>query len=218
MNEIVPMFNESLIIEPSDLLSDYMELGIDSVLADGVLKDIPLLKTMIVGGKIILNIRERNTMKNLIIFLNELNSGDIDKEKLKKRKKELNQDSKKAEKELGRVLIILDQTIDNSKASILGKLYKAYINQDIDWNLFVELSEITNRLYVNDLEVLKLIYDNQLSDTSNKKDMYRIERLNALGIIELAPKSVYFAANNLRQDNYVSLNDLGYIYTKIIFS
>ena len=218
MNEIVPMFNESLIIEPSDLLSDYMELGIDSILADGVLKEIPLLKTMIVGGKIILNIRERNMMKNLIIFLNELNGGSIDKEKLKKHKEELYQNSKKAEKELGRVLIILDQTIDNSKASILGKLYKAYINQDIDWNLFVELTEITNRLYVNDLEVLKLIYNNQLSDTSNRADLYRIERLNSLGLIGFSPNIINIGRDDNRQESYVVLNAIGNKYTKIIFS
>ena len=60
-------------------------------------------------------------MKNLVIFINELNGGKIDRKKLNKYKEELRQNPKKAEKELGRILIILEQKIDNIKSSILGK-------------------------------------------------------------------------------------------------
>ena len=217
MNEIVPEFNDSLIIDSSDIVSDYLELGIDSILDDDSLKEIPIIKTFIGVGKITKSIRERNLMKNLVIFINELNSGNIDKEKLKKHKEELNQNPKKAEKELGRILIILEQTIDNLKSSILGKLYKAYINQEINWDLFVEFSEITNRLYINDLSILSLIFKNQLSDTSNRSDLYRIERLNSLGVVSLAPKAIFIGTNASRQDSYITLNQIGKIYSNIIF-
>lgn len=217
MNEIVPEFNDSLVIDSSDIVSDYLELGIDSILDNDSLKEIPIIKTFIGVGKITKSIRERNLMKNLVIFINELNSGNIDKEKLKKHKEELNQNPKKAEKELGRILIILEQTIDNLKSSILGKLYKAYINQEIDWDLFVEFSEITNRLYINDLSILSLIFKNQLSDTSNRSDLYRIERLNSLGVVGLAPKAIFIGTKASRQDSYITLNQIGKIYSNIIF-
>ena len=216
MNEIVPEFNDSLVIDSSDIMGDYLELGIDSILENDSLKEIPIIKTFLSVGKIAKNIRERNLIKNLVIVLNELNSGNIDKEKLNRHKEELRQDHKKAEKELGRVLIIIEQTIDNIKSSILGKLYKAYINQEIDWNLFVEFSEITNKLYVNDLSIL-LIYNNQLSDTSNRSDLYRIERLNSLGVVGLAPKAIFIGTNASRQDSYITLNQIGKIYSNIIF-
>lgn len=217
MDGIVPEFNDSLVIDSSDIVSDYLELGIDSILENDSLKEIPIIKTFISVRKITKNIRERNLMKNLAIFLNELNSGNIDKEKLNRHKEELKQDHKKAEKELGRILIILEQTIDNIKSSILGKLYKAYINQEIDWNLLVEFSEITNRLYVNDLNVLLLIFNNQLSDTSNRNDLYKIERLNSLGIIGLAPKAVFIDDTGSRQDSYITMNSIGKKYANIIF-
>lgn len=217
MNEIVPEFNDSLVIDSSDIVGDYLELGIDSILENDSLKEIPIIKTFISVGKITKSIRERNLIKNLVIFINELNSGNIDKEKLKKHKEELNQNPKKAEKELGRILIILEQTIDNLKSSILGKLYKAYINQEIDWDLFVEFSEITNRLYINDLSILSLIFKNQLSDTSNRSDLYRIERLNSLGVVGLAPKAIFIGTNASRQDSYITLNQIGKIYSNIIF-
>ena len=218
MIELIPEFNDSLVIDSVDLIGDYLELGIDSVLNDEIIKEIPILKSLLSAGKITKSIRERNYMKNLVIFLNELNSGNIDEKKLKKHQEELNSNPKKAEKELGRVLIILDQTIDNIKSSIIGKIYKEYINQTIEWDLFVEFSEITNRLYVNDLRILKLIYAGILSDTSNRTDLYRIERLNSLGVIGLTPKMILIGTNDSRQDSYVTLNKIGKIYSDIIFN
>lgn len=213
MNELVPKFNDSLVIKNSDILNDYIELGIDSILENETLKDIPIAKTIVGAGKIIYDIRERKLLKNLIVFLNELNSGNIDRKKLEDYNKVLNENPKKAEKELGRVLFILDQTIENEKASILGKLYRAYINQKINWDLFVEYSEMTNRLYINDLGVLYLIYCNQLNDTTGRKDLYRIERLNSLGVISLSMKAIYSS----RQDSNIILNEVGYQYASIIF-
>ena len=218
MNEIVPDFNDSLIIDSSKMLSDYLELGIDSVLENECLKEIPIVKSIIGAGKIIKSIRERNLIKNLAIFLNELNSGNINKEKLTQHKEKLKSNAKKAEKELGRVLIILEQIIDNEKAQILAKLYKSYINQEIDWNLFVEFSEVTNMLYINDLSVLLLIYRNELNDTTNRNDLYRIERIKSLGIIGLSPKMLYVSNATSRQDSYIVLNSMGKIYTRIIFN
>lgn len=218
MNEIIPEFNDSLIINSTDIIGDYLELGIDSILENEILKEIPIFKSLLSVGKISKNIRERNCLKNLAIFINELNSGNIDAEKLRLHQEELKLNSKKAEKELGRVLIILDQTIDNIKASILGKLYKAYINQVVDWDMFIEFSEITNRLYINDLKILALIYNGNMNDTSNRADLYRVERLNSLGVIGLAPKSIVIGTGHSRQDSYITLNKIGKMYSDIIFN
>lgn len=218
MNEIIPEFNDSLMINSTDIIGDYLELGIDSILENEILKEIPIFKSLLSVGKISKNIRERNCLKNLAIFINELNSGNIDSEKLRLHQEELKRNSKKAEKELGRVLIILDQTIDNIKASILGKLYKAYINQVVDWDMFIEFSEITNRLYINDLKILALIYNGNMNDTSNRADLYRVERLNSLGVIGLAPKSIVIGTGHSRQDSYITLNKIGKMYSDIIFN
>ena len=218
MEKLVTEFKDSLIIDSSEIIGDYLELGIDSVLENDILKEINIIKSILSVGRITKSIIERNLIKNLIIFLNELNSGTINKEKLEKHKKELDDNPKMAEKELGRVLIILEQTIDNKKASIIGKIYKAYINQIIDWHLFVEFTEITNRLYINDLDTLLLIYNNQLNDTSNRDDLYRIERLNSLGIIGLSTKAMFIGSGNNRTDSYVSLNNVGRSYCNIIFN
>lgn len=214
MNEIIPKFNDSLIIDSSNLISDYLELGIDSILENDFLKSIPVVKSIIGLGKISRDIRNRNLIKNLAIFLNEFNSGNVNEKKLSNYRELLNKDNNKAEKELGRIIIILDQTIDNVKSAILAKLYKAYINQLIDWEMFIEFSEVTNRIYVNDLNTLLLIYKNELNSTKSREDLFRVERLNSLGIIGLSDQSI----NSGRHDYYIALNKIGKEYANIIFS
>lgn len=214
MNEIVPEFNDSLVIDSSDIVGDYLELGIDSILENDILKEIPIIKTFIGIGKITKSIRERNLMKNLVIFINELNSGKIDRKKLKKHKEELRQNPKKAEKELGRILIILEQTIDNIKSSILGKLYKEYINQEIDWDMFVEFSEMTNRLFVFDINILKVMWTKEYNTyIEQQDDNFRIERMYSLGIIG----NIFPSMNGIKHLHGRVLNGLGKKYCDIIF-
>ena len=214
MNEIVPEFNDSLVIDFSDIVGDYLELGIDSILENDNLKEIPIIKTFISVRKITKSIREGNLIKNLAIFINELNSGKINKEKLSRHREELRKNPKKAEKELGRILIILEQTIDNIKSSILGKLYKSYINQEIDWDIFIEFSEITNRLFVFDINILKVMWS-QAHNTyiEQKDDNFRIERMYSLGIIG----NIFPSMNETKHLHGRVLNGLGKKYCDIIF-
>ena len=214
MNEIVPEFNDSLVIDSSDIVGDYLELGIDSILENDSLKEIPIIKTFISVGKITKSIRERSLIKNLAIFINELNSGKINKEKLSRHREELRKNPKKAEKELGRILIILEQTIDNIKSSILGKLYKSYINQEIDWDIFIEFSEITNRLFMFDINILKVMWSQAYNTyIEQKDDNFRIERMYSLGIIG----NIFPSMNETKHLHGRVLNGLGKKYCDIIF-
>lgn len=214
MNEIVPEFNDSLVIDSSDIVGDYLELGIDSILENDSLKEIPIIKTFISIEKITKSIRERNLIKNLVIFINELNRGKINKEKLSRHREELRKNPKKAEKELGRILIILEQTIDNIKSSILGKLYKSYINQEIDWDIFIEFSEITNRLFMFDINILKVMWSQAYNTyIEQKDDNFRIERMYSLGIIG----NIFPSMNETKHLHGRVLNGLGKKYCDIIF-
>lgn len=217
-NSIITEFNNSLIIDSSDLIQDYMEIGIDRIFENEILKQIPFIKTLLGVVKIRKDLSQRNFTKNLIIFLNELNSGTIDREKLKKHQLELNKNPKLAEKELGMVLIILNQTIDNEKACFLSKLYKAYINQIIHCNLFCEYSEVLNRLFVQDLKILNQVYSGDLNATSGHPEMFRVERLNSVGIIGLTPKTIKVVNGDSRMDSFITLNKYGRLFANIIFN
>ena len=74
-------FADSLAEESIACISGYAEIGLDAVMEDGILKDIPIISTAISLYKIGSSIKERHDLKKLLIFLNEINNGIIDEEK-----------------------------------------------------------------------------------------------------------------------------------------
>ena len=155
MDKIIPSFSSSLFDGSKDSIGDIVEIGIDSLLDDGLFKDIPIVNMLVGVKNTYQNIHDRNLLKQTLAFIKQFNSGTIDQNKLIKYKELINSDSKKAEKELGRVLIILNSTVDMEKSQMLANLYKAYINEKINWNQFCEFSEIIKMLFLK-LKLLPL--------------------------------------------------------------
>lgn len=209
MDKIIPSFASSLFDGSKDSIGDITELGIDSLLDDGVFKDLPIV-SMLVGVKnTYQNIHGRNLLKQTLTFIKQFNSGSINQEKLNKYRDMLNTDSKKAEKELGRVLIILNSTIDMEKSQMLANLYKSYINEKINWNQFCEFAEIIKMLFLNDFNIIDLIYKHQITDTSGI-EIYPIDRLTSLGIVNTVMKTIMISSNtSSRSDKYVNLTTIG---------
>ncbi|HOZ54469.1 MAG TPA: hypothetical protein PK993_00260 [Clostridia bacterium] len=217
MERLIPEFKESLFGNFKDTAEDYIELGIDSVLEEGLLSEVPIVKTLFSTFKFAKNIYDRNLLKNLVIFIKELNSGSIDSDKKDKYKEKLDSNQKFAEKELGRILIILNNYIDNEKTVFLARLFRAYIIQQIIWEEFCEYSEVINRLFIQDVKILIEIASAKFKDTSNREDLFRIERLNSLGIIALSIKGISVSSlSGARQDSYVTINKFGNKLIKII--
>jgi len=217
MNKIIPKFRDSLFQNATNIIQDYAELGIDSFLDEGIVKEIPIIKTIISGKKIINNIMERNLLKNLVIFIEELNTGNVDEEKIKKYREELN-DSAKAERELGRFLFLLNQTFDNEKSIMYSKIYKAYINKKIDWNKTLEFTEIVSRMFIQDLDILEDLYNRKIYTVSNfntnRTLSFRIERLYSLGIVGYSAKAMYPGGG---VENFANLNEIGKLFAATIF-
>lgn len=191
MDKIIPSFKDSLFNGENNIkddLLDIAEFGIDSILDDGVLKDIPIVRTLVGIRKTAQNIQDRNLLKQTLTFINEFNSGTIDEEKLKKYQNEINNDSVKAEKELGRIIILLDRFIENEKSKMLARLYKAYINQKITWDEFCEFSEIINRLFIQDIGVLTKMRNLEIDTMYSKEEAFKVERLHSLGLAGIAEK------------------------------
>ncbi len=166
---------------------DLSEVAIDSVLKEGLLKDIPIVNAIVAFCKVGISIRERNLLNQTIEFINSFNSGTIDKTKLEKYKKEIIDNPDKAEKELGRCLLIMNSTIEKVQSRILGRLFKSYVSGTISWDKFVELSAATQRLFVEDIKHLKEIYRNpNVHISANTKNAYNYFRLQSLGFLTSA--------------------------------
>lgn len=187
MNKIIPSFQESLFDGSKDFLEDIVEVGIDSVLEEGLLKELPIVGFLVGTKNVVQNLRDRNLLNQTLQFIKEFNSGNIDMRKLAKYKELISNDSDKAEKELGRVLLILNQTIDIEKSKILANFYRNYINEKITWQDFCDFSFILNNLFLSDLPFLCDIYNTKITETLNQP-IHSINRLKSLGIIDTSQK------------------------------
>ena len=126
MDELIPAFRQSIFNDSlADGVANIAEVGIDSIMSDGLLKDIPIVNLLLNASRTFKAIHERNLLKNTALFLDAVNSQKIDDKKVQAYKKKL-LNEKTAERELGRVIVLLDQYVDNIKAQMLGKLFCQY--------------------------------------------------------------------------------------------
>lgn len=209
MDKIIPSFKASLFNNATDTIIELSELGIDSILNDGFLKELPIVNVLVGIKNTAQNIHDRNLLKQTLEFIQEFNAGTINKEKLQRYKEMLEKDSKKAEKELGRVIIVLNSTIESEKSKMLANLFRNYINESINWEEFCEFSEIVRLLFIQDVTYLKKIYTGQMKDTSNCL-LYPIDRLTSLGLINTSVKSVVMSSRTAsRTDKFLNLTSIG---------
>ena len=219
MDKIIPSFKDSLFSDSTDILGDIAELGIDSLLDDGLFKDFPIVGFLIGVTKTAQNIHDRNLLRQTLNFIKQFNSGKIDTEKLEKYRNEINSNNKKAEEELGRVLIILNNNVELQKSTMLANLFRNYVNEKISWLEFCEFSEIVRMLFISDIECLKNIYSGKTKDTTGLV-LYHIDRLISLGLINSSMKSIMTSSlSGTRMDKYVNLTAIGgKFYQSITFN
>ena len=145
MDKIIPAFEKTL-LDPSipDVGIDVAEIGIDSildcVLDSVILEGIPLAKLFVGGVKTAQNIHDRNLLRQTLNFIKAFNEENLSEEQINAYRNHLSQDSKYAEAELGRIIILLNATIDLKKSTILGKLFSAYVAKTINWNTLCEVN------------------------------------------------------------------------------
>ena len=149
-----PNPNEQLeiVIKNSDLPSlakDYAELAVDGIMDDGILKDIPLIGTVIGLMKFGNSVDKHLSIKKLYKFLNQLNS--IPPELRAKKIDEINS-SNKYQSNVGEMIFeILEKIESDGKPEIIGKLFKAVIEEKIDFLTYLRLAHIVKNLFYYDI-------------------------------------------------------------------
>ena len=126
-------FADSLAEESISCISEYAEIGLDAVMEDGILKDIPIVSTAIAIYKIGSSIKERHNLKKLLVFLNELNNGILDEQKRKEYQQKFQNNEKFRNQEIEYLLVLIDRYINYDKPQMLAKLYLAYLDGTIIW-------------------------------------------------------------------------------------
>lgn len=172
---------DSLNSEITDVISDLAEIGLDSLLDEGLLKEIPFISTAVSVYHIGRSISERHYIKKLLIFLNSINERTVDEDKRERYIQKISQDPDKRSKELEYVLIIIDRYVGYDKPVMLAKLYLAFLEGTLSWREFAVYAEITDRFILGDYELL--MSDFELFSTTFNDYNESIFRLASLGLI-----------------------------------
>lgn len=106
----------------------------------------------------------------------------IVKEFLEKHRKELDSDPSKLDQELSRVIILLDDHIEDVQSEILGAFYRSYIQGAISWDKFCELSVANRKMFFCDYTILCEAARNDGLQTNACK-LYQVDRLISLGLL-----------------------------------
>lgn len=102
MDKIIPAFETTLFDSTlSDACADIAEMGIDSLLDDGVCKSIPVVGLLVGIGKTAQNIHDRNLLKQTIKFINTFNEKSISIQKIQKYQKSYKKNRNLQKKNLG---------------------------------------------------------------------------------------------------------------------
>lgn len=175
----------SIIIDYNiDTVIDFAEINIDSFFDNSFLKELPLVKTIYSVAKTGIAIREKHFLKKTLIFIKQLNSNGISNENYQKYKEKLKNNDKDKIKELEHALIIIDRYLEVNKNIILGNLYFNYIDKNITWNQFQELSIIVDNIFLDDLKELENIYKNKFMTMDDINNMISFRRLKTQNLVE----------------------------------
>lgn len=174
-------FGDSLSEEVSSCVDEYIELGLDSIMEDGILKDIPFISTVISLYKIGKSVHECHHVKKMATFLNEIHNRVADETDRVKYREKFQGDEKFRNQELEYIMIIIDRYIGYEKPKMLAKLYLAYLDGTIIWEEFTMYAEVIDRFLPLDCNMLKSDADTILIHRNNGGES--ILRLAALGLM-----------------------------------
>jgi hypothetical protein len=136
--------------ELGDLAAEYSELGLDSILDDGIVKDIPILRTVVSLAKIGFNIRDRIYLKKIIGFLAQV--GQTTQEQRDEFVKKYCDDVESFEET---VMLILEQANRIEKTILVGKIFRTCILGEISYEDTLNLSNMINNTLWSDIEAIK---------------------------------------------------------------
>ena len=174
-------FSDSLKEESISCIGEYVEIGLDAVMEDGILKDIPIVSTAIAFYKIGSSIKERHNLKKLLLFLNELNNGILNEQKRKEYQQKFQSNEKFRNQEIEYLLVLIDRYIIYDKPQMLAKLYLAYLDGTIIWEELTMYAEVIDRFLLLDCKFLTS--ESEAYTTYRNIGVEPILRLVALGLM-----------------------------------
>ncbi len=136
----------ALVSSNFDNALDYAEIGLDAYVSDDILKEIPIVKTLVGVVKSGLKVKEIFFAKKVLTFLKEFHSGKLPNDKFDKFQKEFTTDEKYRAKVMEQIMVFNDTFLQVEKSKVFANLFAAYLNGAYAWDDFTNLSYCLNQM------------------------------------------------------------------------
>lgn len=132
----------------SNLAVSFGEVGIDAILENGILKDIPILSSILGGINAIGSVRDALFAKKLVSFLSELSDIPVEQ---RQNMIDLIDNSNDFKVKVGEKLIyIIEKAEDHYTSKIVAIFFAEFLTEKITYDQFLKVSRIINNMFIGD--------------------------------------------------------------------
>ncbi|ELJ8684621.1 hypothetical protein RUK69_003397, partial [Vibrio cholerae] len=132
----------------SNLAIDLGEVGIDAILEGGVLRDIPILSSIVSGINVIGSVRDALFTKKLISFLSELS--DVSVEQRRSMIESIDNSNEYKIKVGEKLIYIIEKAEDHYTSKIIAIFFSEFLVGEITYNQFLKISRIIDSMFIGD--------------------------------------------------------------------
>jgi hypothetical protein len=134
----------------AQVLTDLSEVGLDSLLNEGIVRDIPILSNIVELAKAGISIRDWLFARKVASFLCGLQKTSSEQREAFCQKLQQNSNLRKR---LGETLILLLERLDNlDKPQLLAKAFEAYMKEEITLEMFQRIASAIDIAFIEDLK------------------------------------------------------------------
>ncbi len=193
----------------SSLGVEITELGFDSLLEEGALKDIPVIGVVVKSIGAVISIRDRLFLKKVARFLFALKNISIKKRESFRQKLE---DDPEFRRKVGDTLVmVLDRLDDLEKPEMLAKAFKFFMEGKINSHDFQRLSSAIDKAYIGDLNVLTT---KETDFSEHSGPLYENLLVSGLAVIDNAKGDATW--DNISLDVEYKLSSLGELFLRVM--
>jgi hypothetical protein len=172
------------------VVKEISEILIDKILDDGLVKDVPIINIIHLMCNAHNSISDNLLLNKIEKFLFKLDSIDS-KDRINLFQK-LEKEPRLKQKTSIYILELFDKIDDENKVTMIFKIFKAYNNEEIDYETFYRLNKVTKEISSIDISKVRNIKNEFNSKSKNLDLLNSFENINLIRVMSNMDGNIYF--------------------------
>lgn len=172
MNELLNLSTTDIVAQAmqpgalGDAANDYAEVGLDQLTdmifagtIPNVLRELPVVKTIVALGRTGTNIYNAFRLKKQLVFLQTVNAGNPDPQGIAKRIKAAKENANWFRREVEQIAVYLERHTHEEKTKLQALIYLDYLSGLFTEEKYIEYLDILDQLFICDIPQIVEYYE-----------------------------------------------------------